>query len=234
MESVMPALESHADSLAMRALEASGGEMALRSLPYLRFNFRRDTSAFGRRHMWDRMTGDYRMEYQRGEDTTVVVLFNTQTRKGAAYLNGQPAPDSDALVDRAYGGFINDTYWLLMPTKMLDPGVSRELVPDSSDASSEVVRLTFDQVGLTPGDSYYVTVDRETGRVKRWHYVLQSGGEGIFTWEDWVELEGPKGAVILSGRKQGARSALLTDGLQAPESVSDDMFTDPMSRLGDA
>ena len=41
MESVMPPLENHADSLAMRALEASGGEMALRSLPYLRFNFRR-------------------------------------------------------------------------------------------------------------------------------------------------------------------------------------------------
>ena len=167
MESLLPPLETAADSLAFRALEASGGEMAFRSMPYLRFNFGVPPRS-PRRHLWDKMTGDYRLEYDRG-DTTFVVLFNTETQEGAAFANGEPVSDALQRVESAYSAFINDTYWLLMPVKMLDPGVYREVVPDSSTAEHAVVRLWFDEVGLTPGDTYYVWVDRETGMVDRWH-----------------------------------------------------------------
>ncbi len=233
-ESTMPNLESRADSLAFRALEASGGELAFSSLPYLQFYFGSESSSgvrTGRRHLWDRNSGDYRLEYNRGQDTTVVVLFNTQTRAGTAFRNGIEADDSAMLVERAYGAFINDTYWLLMLIKMLDPGVFRELVPDSSTTEFEVVKLTFEEVGLTPGDSYYVYLDRQSGMVKRWHYVLQSGREGRWDWADYVEMEGPEGPVRLSGRKVGQRSALLTDEITVPEAVPEDAFTSPSTRL---
>ncbi|MBN4056207.1 hypothetical protein JYT20_00640 [Rhodothermus sp. AH-315-K08] len=233
-QSTMPALESRADSLAFRALEASGGEQAFGSLPYLEFYFGSESSSgvrTGRRHLWDRMSGDYRLEYNRGRDTTIVVLFNTQSRAGTAFRNGVEADDSAMLVERAYGAFINDTYWLLMPTKMLDPGVFRELVPDSSTTELEVVKLTFEEVGLTPGDSYYIYLDRQTGMVKRWHYVLQSGREGRWDWADYVEMEGPYGPVRLSGRKVGQRSALLTDEIAVPKAVPEDAFTSPSARL---
>jgi hypothetical protein len=231
MESTLPVLTSRADSLAMRALEAAGGEMALRSIPYLRFNF--GSAPRGRRHLWDRMTGDYRLEYNRG-DTSVVVLFNTQTREGTAYRDGQPAADTEALVTRAYGAFINDSYWLMMPVKMLDPGVTRILVPDSSSTELEVVKLSFDNVGLTPGDTYYVYVDRVTGMVKRWHYVLQSGSQNRCDWVDYQELAGPLGAVKLSSRKDCTRSQLMTDGLETPATVPDGAFSDPKPLTAEA
>ncbi|MFT5143464.1 MAG: hypothetical protein ACI80V_002708 [Rhodothermales bacterium] len=231
VESTLPELTSRADSLAMRALEASGGEMALRSIPYLAFNF--GSAPRGRRHLWDRMSGDYRLEYSRG-DTAVVVLFNTQTREGAAYRDGALAADSEALVTRAYGAFINDSYWLMMPVKMLDPGVTRALVPDSSSAEFEVVKLSFDNVGLTPGDTYYVYVDRETGMVRRWHYVLQSGSQNRCDWAEYQELAGPRGAVKLSSRKDCTRSQLMTDGLATPATVPEGAFTDPSPMTAEA
>ena len=230
METMLPELASHADTLAFRALEASGGEMAMRSMPYLRFDFGTNPES-PRRHLWDKMSGDYRLEYLRG-DTSVVVLFNTGTRAGAAFRDGAPAADSDRLVDRGYSAFINDTYWLMMPVKMLDPGVSREVVADSSSSEHEVVRLWFDQVGLTPGDTYYVWVNRETGMVDRWHYVLQSGSQQWCNWLDYTELASPQGPVRLSARKECSRFVMHTGSLDAPLSVAEDMFSDPNPRLG--
>jgi hypothetical protein len=233
-DSTMPALENRADSLAFRSLEASGGEKAFRGLPYLQFYFGSESplgERRGRLHLWDRMTGRYRLEYPRGTDTTVVVLFNTETREGQAYVNGEAAQDSEDLVLSAYGAFINDTYWLLMPTKMMDPGVSRTLVPDSNSTDLEVVRLNFDNVGLTPGDAYYVYLDRQTGMVRRWNYVLESGREGRWDWEDFVERDGPQGVVRLSTRKAGPRVDLLTDQIVTPSTVPEGIFDDPRPRL---
>lgn len=224
MESLLPPMDSHADSLALRSLESSGGEMALRSLPFLQFTF--GTSQPSRHHLWDRMTGDYRLEYER-DDTSFVVLFNTQTREGTAYKHGEAVSDPSALVERAYRSFINDSYWLLMPAKMLDPGVYREMVPDSSNAAHEVVRLTFESVGLTPGDAYYVWVNRETGFTDRWHYVLQSGGEQWCNWTDYKEVAGPGGPVWISETKECARFTMKTNVVDAPASVPEGAFTDP-------
>ncbi len=225
MESMLPPLTTRADSLAFKVLEMSGGEKALRSVPYLRFDFGTREPA-SRSHLWDRMTGDYRVEYLR-DDTTYVVLFNTQTREGSAYKNGAPAANSAELVERAYGAFINDTYWLMMPAKMLDPGVSRAMVPDSSDATHEVIRLSFDNVGLTPGDNYYVWVNRETGWADRWHYVLQSGGEQRCEWTDYTELEGPAGPIWLSKTKVCSRFTMRTDALETPLEVPEGTFVNP-------
>ncbi|MBO6574578.1 MAG: hypothetical protein JJ896_04125 [Rhodothermales bacterium] len=230
MTSELPELVDRADSLAFRALAASGGEMAMRSMPYLRFNFGVPPRA-PRRHLWDKMTGDYRLEYVRN-DSNIVVLFNTQSQEGQAFRDGEPAPNQEALVERGYSAFINDTYWLLMPAKMLDPGVTRTLVPDSSDAAHEVIRLSFQEVGLTPGDQYYVWIDRETGHVRKWHYVLQSGSEQACDWTGYQDLASPRGSVQLSSQKDCARWTMMTDGLDAPLTVPEGAFTNPMPILG--
>ena len=229
MESMVPELVTVADSVAFRVLEASGGERALRSLPHLRFNFGVEGRP-PRKHLWKPSTGDYRLEYTRN-DTDFVVLFNVQTQEGTAFRNGEVSPNSAALVERAYGAFINDTYWLMMPTKMLDPGVRRSLVPDSSSATHDVLRLTFQDVGLTPGDTYYVWVNKNSGMVDRWHYVLQSGSEQACDWESYEELEGPEGPVRLSSRKACSRWTMMTDGLDTPFAVPEGAFSSPQPLL---
>lgn len=83
--------------------------------------------------------------------------------------------DSDEALT-AYKQFVNDSYWLLFPCKVLDPGV--ELGLDEG-------RLTLafaDGTGVTSGDRYTLTVD-EAGHVTTWSFVLESGREGAFTFD---------------------------------------------------
>ena len=68
------------------------------------------------------------------------------------------------LLETAYGRFINDTYWLLAPWKVFDPGVHRDFDGEKTGpdgALCDVIRLSFDNVGLTPKDVYWLWVTRE-------------------------------------------------------------------------
>ena len=231
-------LATRADTVAMRTYDALGGPEAWASLPVLRFDFAferdgaRQTIAS---HLWDRRTGDYRVEWQGGADSVYVALFDVDTREGTVYLNGEPAAEAEqaALLERAYGRFINDTYWFLMPIKMLDDGVTRTYMPDSSSAGTEVVQLAFDDVGLTPGDRYWVYVDTASGEVSEWAYQLQGGGTGRFRWTGYEEHPVPAGTVRVATRKEAADGsrALLTDNVAVMNDAPDGAFTDPQPRF---
>ena len=178
------------------------------------------------------MNGDYRVEYIDGTDSTWVVLFNTNTREGQVAVNGVAVADTADVasrLQRAYGAYINDTYWLLMPAKLLDEGVQRSYVPDSADATSEVIKLAFDGVGLTPGDQYWITLDKETGQVTQWAYQLQSyppdRAATAWTWTEYQTFESPAGPVTVSTAKQGSRGTLFTDHVEVPAEVPTDAFT---------
>ena len=236
----IPALETYADTVAFRAFESWGGPEAWARLPYLGFEFAFESPNGerrpGRKHLWNRRNGDYRIEWRQGLDSAYVALFNVNSREGHAYLNGHPLDDSlqAALVRRAYAWFINDTYWLMMPVKMFDEGVKRAFVADSSGAGKDVLHLSFGNVGLTPGDQYWVWVDRASGRVTHWCYVLQGSGDRPPTHWDWTgyqTFETPAGPLQVATRKEGAPGALLTDHVAMPEAVPADLFSDPNPRL---
>ena len=88
---------------------------------------------------------------------------------GRSWLDGEELEGSDVkkALDRAYGRFINDTYWLLMPAKMQDPGVNLASEGEAAKDGKtyDVVRLTFGEgVGLTPQDTYWAYVSKASGR----------------------------------------------------------------------
>jgi hypothetical protein len=230
-----PALATAADSLAWRIVQASGGLDAWQALPRLRFDFAsvRDTAeTFRARHLWERTTGRYRIEYPVGEDSTLVALFDAaqfdpDAPSGTAYLNGALL-DSIAARERlreAYEQFVNDTYWLLAPLKLFDPGVRRTLAPDSARAGVDVLHLSFENVGLTPGDRYWLSADR-TGRLVHWSYVLESGRPGSYVWGDVVSLPTPRGPLRLATRKHAGPRAILTPVFPA-EDLPADVFERP-------
>ena len=238
-----PTLETRADSVAMRAYEVAGGPEAMAALPFLRFDFgveregERETVA---RHLWNRQTGDYRVEWSRGPDSTYVALFDANTQEGQAYLNGDSLSGGDNAdrLGEAYRRFINDSYWLLAPVKLFDPGVERAYVADSSGGDYDVVELTFGDVGLTPGDRYWVYVDKETGRMERWAFVLQNNPDAaarMYAWTDVQALQTSAGPVSLAASKEamGGSTVIYTDHLEAPTDVPAEMFTDPNPRLAD-
>lgn len=239
----LPTISSRADSLALEVYQALGGPNAWQALKYLRFTFavedngNRNTIAH---HLWNRHTGDYRVEWdnQKG-DTTFVVLFNVNTKKGSVYANKKQLSDSqsDPLLKQAYRRFINDTYWLLAPVKLLDKGARRTYVSDSSTAETAVLHLSFNNVGLTPGDQYWHYIDRNTHRPKRWAFHLQHYEEdqpaSSFKWLNYKKFSTPEGPVWIATRKEsldGSR-AILTDRVQTPTTVPSTMFSEPSPQL---
>lgn len=105
------------------------------------------------------------------------------------------APQQDAIV--AYKAFINDSYWLLAPCKVLDDGVNRSI------EDGRLV-LTFEEVGLTPGDRYLLRVD-ENAHISAWEYTLEGGKVGAWTW-DAPSRHGP---LMLSTRRESAEGAVI-------------------------
>lgn len=223
-------LETAADSLAYRVVEAMGAP-AWESAPFVRFDFAIETDgvrALRRRHLWSKMDGRYRMERPIGDDSTLVVLFNTETQDGQAFVNGEEL--NEARVSRevasAYRAFINDVYWLSMPMKLFDEGVVRGIDADSSDGSMPVLTLAFDGVGLTPGDRYWVSV-RPDGMVEQWSYLLQNASSPrTYRWAEYDTFDTAAGTVKLAPRKQADGRAILTDHIAFPSTVDDGYFVD--------
>jgi hypothetical protein len=181
-------------AVADRVMQALGGEAAWNAVRYLRFDFAVDRggkTVMRRAHAWDKWTGRYRVEGKDKDGRDVVVAMNLNTKEGAATVGGKALAGEELrkALDAGYAWWVNDAYWLVMPYKMRDPGVVLSLAgreTKGEDAWDKVL-LTFEDVGLTPKDRYWVFVNAKTGLVDRWEFVLK--GEKTppvpFDWKGW-------------------------------------------------
>ncbi len=177
---------------------------------------------FGRRrHVWDKWTGRLRFE----EDDRVT-LMNIHTRKGRVWRGGVEITEPDSLkryLDRGYRAWINDSYWLVMPYKLKDPGVTLEYNGESrmeNGRAAHVLTLTFTEVGVTPENRYDVYVDKEGMRVSEWaFYRNASDPKPKFRtpWADWKRY----GKILLSADRGHRRHTDLAVFDDLPSSVFD-------------
>ena len=119
--------DAEAIAIADEVMAALGGRKAWDDTRYITWNF------FGsRQHLWDRATGDVRIEWtDRESGAEHVVLMNLTTKKGGAWEDGDAVTDPETLAKRLDDGeaaWINDSYWLVMPYKLMDPGVTLKTV----------------------------------------------------------------------------------------------------------
>ncbi len=170
-----------ADELARRTIDNQGGQ-AWEKARFISFTFKLERSgqpAATFDQQWDRYTGDYRVSGKDPNGVPFVVVENVNTKAGHAWQNGVAVTDSTALqnlLTLGYRRFINDTYWLLMPLKMLDPGVHRNSLGERTDACGrkwDVVRVIFDQGLGVPTDVYWAWINRDFGLVEEWDMKLQ-------------------------------------------------------------
>jgi len=167
-----------------------GGIQTYEKARYLEFTFqveREGKVLATRHHLWDRYTGNHVLDVTEPKTGDQVRVYsNINTRKGVTYKNSKQLKgvDNTDWVNQAYGLFVNDSYWLLMPAKLEDPGVKVKIDKDLSQSSGKtVLDLTFENVGNTPGDHYWVFVNGD-GSIARWKFKLQGGREGDFNWLD--------------------------------------------------
>lgn len=189
----LDASDAKAIDIADAAMAAMGGREAWDATRYLSWNF------FGRRtHLWDKWTGALRFE--QGDS---LVLMNINSKEGQAF-KGRAALEGEELataLDNAYKAWINDSYWLLMPYKLKDSGVTLRYVGEEAmedGRMADVVMLTFEDVGVTPENKYHVFAAKDTGMVEQWAFFNSASDEEARFTTPWAKWE-KHGNVMLSG-----------------------------------
>ena len=214
-----------ADSVSQRAIDMLAGP-AWNDARYLAFSFnveREGKIVASWKQEWDRFTGDYAVSGKNRDGDDVRVVMNVNTKQGTAWKSGQPVADPAELLKLGYGRFINDTYWLLMGFKSFDPGVTRTHDGEKTNdcgAVYDVVRFSFQDVGLTPGDMYWMWVNRRTGLIDQWHMKLEGSkpddAPSVVMFRDYRRV----GGLLISRRREivgGTTFILLDDVVVARE-----------------
>ena len=129
-------------------------------------------------HDWNLETGDDAVTS--GGKTTTVNVWSYDAAKATA--------DEKA----AFSRWTNDSYWLLMPLKLGDPGVKFSPMAMTRDMppSKAMTTMSFQNVGLTPGDQYDLAIDIKTHRVTHWFYRPNADTKAGFSWEDYQDYNG--------------------------------------------
>ncbi len=192
----MQGSDPEAIRIADEVMNAMGGRQAWDQTRFLAWDF------FGARQLlWDKFTGLVRIDVPRD---SAVYLVNINDDSGKVLRQGEAISNPDSLakyLDRAKSIWINDSYWLVMPYKLKDSGVTlKYLGVDTTESgqAADVLQLTFEDVGKTPENKYYVFVDKDSRLVTQWQFFRQaSDAEPAFTtpWQDYSTY----GSILLSG-----------------------------------
>jgi len=203
--------------IADKVMEAMGGQEAWDSLRYISWNF------FGVRDLvWDKQTGRVRIDFPRDSS---IFLVNINTMEGKVIRNNGMVTDSlEKELQNAKSIWINDSYWLVMPFKLKDPGVTltyaREYIIPSGE-EYDVLALNFDGVGDTPDNKYEVFVDRSDNLIKQWSYfkeAKQDSSSATWPWNNYQEYQGALLSADRSDNK-GPKNVKVFDNL--PDAVFD-------------
>jgi len=219
--------------------DAMGGQESWDRLPYLRFDFvvERDGKEVARfRHWWDRAHGRCRVEGPDEKGRVVAAILNLADRKGRSFTDGLSDTDSAnvaGILENGYERWVNDTYWLMMPFKLKDPGAHLAYGKSASTATGakretyDVLELSFNPgVGLTPKDRYWLFVNRDTHLIDKWEFVLQGQKQPpqAFTWGRWASVVPIR--LSLERRLVGKNTLIRFDNVAAPASMDESVFTD--------
>ncbi len=192
------ASDSMAVVIADSIMAAMGGRKNWDATRYLTWNF------FGRRvHTWDKWEGLNRIEF---ENEDLVMEFNVNTKEGSVIRDGEEVTDEEEkaeLLQRGYEIWVNDSYWLLMPFKMKDSGVTLTYLGEENSpegVASYKLQLTFDSVGVTPQNKYHVFVDTSDYLVKHWMYFPEAEMDEPRISTVWADYQ-QHGNILLSGNR---------------------------------
>jgi len=218
------ASDPQAIEIADQVMKKLGGRQAWDDTRFVTWSF------FGRRrHVWDKYTGDIRVEgVDRETEEPYLILMNIHSHKGRAWTDGDEVTDPAALekmLDRGEAVWINDGYWIFMPYKLKDSGVTLKYVGELEMLDGRLantLQLTFEEVGRTPENKYFVYVAQDSGLVEQWDFYSQADdAEPRFQnpWHNWQRY----GAILLSdSRGEGGHTDIAVFADLPPE-----IFTDP-------
>ena len=178
---------------------------------------------FGKRRLiWDKHNGDVRIDFLNSDEKIIV---NIHTIEGKVFKNGQEMSHPDTLARYLKKGkslWINDSYWLTMPYKMKDTGVTLHYIGEDTIAGGEQMQflhMTFKNVGDTPDNMYGIWIDYEENLVRQWAFYRSHEDPHPSFVNPWREYQ-KYGEILLSGDRGKSK---LTD-IKVLEEVPNSVF----------
>jgi hypothetical protein len=215
--------QAHSDPAAVELADsimfAMGGRENWDKTHFISWNF------FGRRNwVWDKQSGRIRIE---SINDSTIYLANVNTDEGRVQVKGQELTEPDSLrkmLKRAKSMYYNDMYWLAMPFKLKDGGVTLKYMGEDTLKGTRfnVLQLMFKEVGDTPQNKYRLYVDVKDKLVRYWSYYAdhkQDTANFTRPWDNYQKY----GNILLSGdRSDGAGPK----SVRVEEAVPEKTFTE--------
>ena len=184
-------------------------------------------NSFGKRNLiWDKKEERARIE-SLNDSTTYLVDLRTLT--GKAFIKGQEVTRSDSLknmLNRAKSIWSNDSYWLVMPFKLKDSGVTLKYLGEDTLRNGDrcnVLQITYNNNnGEMPRTKYHVYVDLADNLVKQWAYYSndsQDSATFVLPWDNYKKY----GSILLSAdRSEGSGPV----GVSVDNNLSEKIFNE--------
>ena len=211
--------DATAIAIADEVMEANGGREAWENTRYVCWSF------FGRDDLvWDKWTGNVRIDRGNG----MILLTNINDETGRAFMAGKEIMDADSvstLMQTAKSIWINHSYWLVMPYKLKDSGVTLKMAGEDTTMDGRMadkLKMTFEGVGRTPDNMYYVWVDKESRLATQWAFYRNATDEEPGFVNPWGEYKKYGNIMLSSDRGRGKMEEIMVFD-ELPESV----FTSP-------
>lgn len=168
-----------AEALADKMLYALNAT-AYDSLTHLEWTFRG-----AHRFSWNKKDNSVRVKWDEFE-----VALNLDDLTGQATKNGVTlvGDTKEETLQTAWSYFANDSFWLVAPYKIRDPGTQRSLV---STEEGDALLVTYTSGGVTPGDSYLWYLDSQGKPLawEMWTSIIPLQGMRT-SWEGWKLHQG--------------------------------------------
>lgn len=214
------ASDEKAIAIADQVMEAMGGRENWDNTRFIKWTF-----LGGRRTLyWDKKEGNVRIDYP---SQNMVGLINVFDNTGKISVGGEEMTDPDSVakyVGQAKSIWINDSYWLVMPFKLKDSGVTLSHLRSDTTLNgkeADVLQLTFDGVGDTPENRYEVYVDKVSHLVTQWDFYNKVTDEKPRFKTPWADYK-TYGNIKLSAD----RGKYALSNIAVYENLDDAVFTD--------
>ncbi|WP_179008134.1 hypothetical protein [Winogradskyella forsetii] len=169
-----------ADQLANKMLEALNEEAYLNT-DYLEWTFKG-------RHHYKWYKSDKTCEVYWDHFIVILDLENRNNSKVFVAEQEYDGIEKQDYIRKAESYFNNDSFWLVAPYKVFDPGTKRRLI--KTEENKEALLVTYTSGGTTPGDSYlwHLDADGKPKNFQMWVDILPIEGLEA-TWENWITTE---------------------------------------------
>ena len=214
--------DARAVAIADRVMREMGGYQAWQNARYFTWTF------FGGQYqIWDKYTGDFHWEKD-----TLVANYNLNTKMGRVFSRGQDVsttPAGQKVLAKLTPIWINNSYWLVMPFKLKDSGVTLTYKGEAKTmdgAPADLLQMTFKNVGVTPENRYEVLVNRATGLVDEWAYFAKATDPQPGFRRRWNEYEKHGSLLLAAGRGDAAKPAHF-DNVTTVQTLPEGVMSSP-------